>query len=381
MKTSDVIGIDTTDGFQVALWLHLLGGFVSRHRGLWTWLGNMETSGLSDDLAPIDIHQPVYIAGLARAGSTILLEILARHPDLSAHRYRDYPMLYTPYWWNRYLGYTPQSAAEAVERTHQDGIFITPESPEAFEEVLWMAFFPDQHDPLKSAVLNEETDNPAFEAFYRDHIRKLLLIRGGRRYLSKGNYNVTRLAYLLKIFEDARIVLPVREPVWHIASLIRQHEHFCRGQKAHPRALPHLQRVGHFEFGEDRRPINTGDDAHTAQIVALWERGAEVEGWARYWAGVHNYLADQLEMDRRLRDAVMIVRHEAFCTDPTETMRAILDHCDLSGDEDILRLTAARIHPPRLNRPDLFSDEDLDIIEHYTHAAAARFGLEWRLGR
>jgi hypothetical protein len=244
-----------------------------------------------------------------------------------------------------------------------------------------MAFFPDQHDPLKSAVLNEETDNPAFEAFYRDHIRKLLLIRGGRRYLSKGNYNVTRLAYLLKIFEDARIVLPVREPVWHIASLIRQHEHFCRGQKAHPRALPHLQRVGHFEFGEDRRPINTGDDAHTAQIVALWERGAEVEGWARYWAGVHNYLADQLEMDRRLRDAVMIVRHEAFCTDPTETMRAILDHCDLSGDEDILRLTAARIHPPRLNRPDLFSDEDLDIIEHYTHAAAARFGLEWRLGR
>jgi hypothetical protein len=379
IMASEAGTIDATDGFRVTLWLHLLGGFVSRHRGLWTWLGNMETRGISDLLAPIVVHQPLYIAGLARSGSTILLEILARHPDLSAHRYRDYPMLFTPFWWNRYLANTPKLAAEAVERTHQDGIFITPESPEAFEEVLWMAFFPDQHDPLKSAVLTEATDNPAFETFYRDHIRKLLLTRGGRRYLSKGNYNVTRLAYLLKIFEDARIVLPVRAPVWHIASLIRQHRHFCRGQKAHPRAVAHLQRAGHFEFGEDRRPINTGDNEQTAQIVALWESGMEVEGWARYWACIHNYLADQLEMNRRLHEAVMIVRHEALCDDPTGTMRAVLDHCNLSADEDILRLTAQRIRPARLNRPGFFSDADLDAIEHYTRAAAARFGLEWRL--
>jgi len=375
--TSDVGTIEATDGFQVAMWLHLLGGFVSRHRGLWTWLGNMETHGLSDSLASIDVHQPVYIAGLARSGSTILLEILAQHPDLGAHRYQDYPMLFTPYLWNRYLAFTPQSEAKAVERTHRDGIYITPESPEAFEEVLWMAFFPDLHDPLKSAVLDGETHNPAFEAFYRDHIRKLLLVRGGRRYLSKGNYNVTRLAYLLKIFEDARMVLPVREPIWHIASLIRQHRHFCQGQKAHPRAVAHLQRVGHFEFGEDRRPINTGGNEQVAQIVSLWERGAEVEGWARYWACIHNYLADRLETDRRLRDAVMIVRHEAFCDDPIETMRAILAHCNLSADEDILRLTAERIQPAPSDQPGFFSDEDLDVIEHYTRTAAARFGLGW----
>src|SRR3546814_14155500 len=87
---------------------------------------------------------------------------------------------------------------------------ITPDSPEAFEEVLWMAFFPDLHDPTASSVLDERTDNAAFESFYRDHIRKLLRVRGGRRYLSKGNYSVTRLEYLLKVFPDARFILPVQ---------------------------------------------------------------------------------------------------------------------------------------------------------------------------
>ena len=89
-----------------------------------------------------------------------------------------------------------------------------------------MAFFSTLHDPGSSAVLNGETNNKEFANFYKDHIRKLLLLRGGRRYLSKANYNLTRLGYLLKLFPDARFLLPVRDPVWHIASLMRQHQRF-----------------------------------------------------------------------------------------------------------------------------------------------------------
>ena len=76
-------------------------------------------------------------------------------------------------------------------------------------------------------MLDRQTSHPAFESFYRDHIRKLLRVRGGRRYLAKGNYNVTRLEYLLQLFPDARFVIPVRDPRWHIASLIKQHALFC----------------------------------------------------------------------------------------------------------------------------------------------------------
>jgi hypothetical protein len=367
--------LERTDGFKVTWWLHILGGFVSRHPGLWTRLGNLETFGLDGALAAIDVRRPVYIAGLARSGSTLLLEILNRHPDLIAHQYRDYPMLFTPYLWNRYLQRTPQTRSLAVERTHQDGIFITPESPEAFEEVLWMRFFPDLHDPSRPALLDEHTSNPAFERFYRDHIRKLLLVRGGCRYLSKGNYNITRLSYLLKLFPDARILIPMREPVWHIASLMRQHRLFSRGQQAHPRAVAHLNRVGHFEFGLDRRPIHAGSQERIKQIAALWERGAEMEGWAHYWAYIHDYLADCLETDRRLREAVKIVHYEDLCGTPQEVLRTIFTHCVLPVEEEMLRFAAAPVRPAAFRRPSGFSDADLTTIRQCTRNAAARFAM------
>ena len=132
--------------------------------------------------------------------------------------------------------------------------------------------------PRQSDVLDEQTAHPQFEAFYREHIRKLLRVRGGRRYLSKGNYNVTRLEYLLKLFPDARFVVPVRDPVWHIASLMKQHALFCEGCSRHPEAVRHLQRVGHFEFGLDRRPINAGDPALLSRVASAWGRGDELRG-------------------------------------------------------------------------------------------------------
>src|SRR5690606_10191757 len=149
---------------------------------------------------------PVYIAGLARSGSTILLELLSRHPHLATHRYQDFPPLFTPWSWNWFLERAGGKAQAPVERAHGDGIAVTPQSPEAFEEVLWMAFFPHLHDPAVSAALEAHTSNPAFERFYREHLQKLLLLRGAPRYLSKANYNVTRLPYLLKLFPDARFI-------------------------------------------------------------------------------------------------------------------------------------------------------------------------------
>lgn len=153
-----------------------------------------------------------------------------------------------------------------------------------------MAFFPRLHDPRVNAVLDAHTANAEFEAFYRDHLRKLLLVRGGQRYLSKCNYNVTRLEYLLRLFADARFVIPVRDPVWQIASLMKQHALFCEGTQRNPRALSHLRRISHYEFGQDRRPINAADDEAVQEIIELWARGAEVEGWACYWKHIHAYL-------------------------------------------------------------------------------------------
>ncbi|MEX0606804.1 MAG: sulfotransferase, partial [Halofilum sp. (in: g-proteobacteria)] len=111
-----------TDAFRVEPWLHRLGGLVARHPRAWIGLGNLETRLLRQELDEVALDAPIYIAGLARSGSTLLLEVLSRHPDVGCHRYRDYPMLFTPYGWRRFLARVPQQRRAPVERAHADGI-------------------------------------------------------------------------------------------------------------------------------------------------------------------------------------------------------------------------------------------------------------------
>jgi hypothetical protein len=361
------------DGFEVTRWIDAVGGFVSRRPRLWIAIGNLETRVLEDEISATAVERPIFISGLARAGSTILLEILARHGDVVSHRYQDYPLVFTPFWWNRLIERMPKREVPPAERTHRDGITVGPGSPEAFEEVLWMAFFPHLHQASQSDVLDEQTRHPRFEAFYREHIRKLLRVRGGRRYLSKGNYNVTRLEYLLKVFPDARFVIPVRDPVWHIASLMKQHDLFCDGCSRHPEAVRHLQRVGHFEFGLDRRPINAGDPERLSRVTGAWRRGDELEGWSLYWAQVYGYLADRLDANPTLRDAALVVRFEDLCGAPQETLRRALTHCRLDATPSWLEDKAAVIRFPSYYRPRFTADE-LATIERHTVDTARRFG-------
>lgn len=360
------------DGFRVTPWVHRCGRFVHRNRGLWIRLGNLETRLRAADLEDIDIVKPVFVCGLARAGTTILLETLARHPQLGSHRYRDDPFLFTPLLWNGFLERLPEQPRAPAERAHGDGIVVTPDSPEAFEEVLWMAFFGGLHDPHSSDVLDGTTDCPEFEQFFRDHLRKLLLVRGRPRYLSKANYNVTRLEYLLTLFPDARFVLPLREPAAHIASLMKQHRLFCEGERRHPEALEHMRRIGHFEFGLDRRPINVGDGAISG-ILQAFHDGEEVRGQALYWVSLHNWLADRLEASPTLRAAVHVVRFEDLCTRPRETLSALFEHCDLPNSGVLISEAAARMRMPTYYRPD-FTEAERATIAEITGPAARRFG-------
>jgi hypothetical protein len=360
-------------GLSVPTWMHVLGGWIHRHPQAWIKLGNIETRVVQDAIADIKVDKPVYVAGLARSGTTVLLERLAEHPQVATHRYADFPPLLTPYWWNRWLSLVPHSREVAQERAHKDGIAVTSQSPEAFEEMLWMAFFADIHDPARCGTFDREASHRAFECFYDEHIRKLLAIRKRQRYVAKGNYNLVRLGYLHKLYPEARFVVAIRDPVWHIASLMKQQKLFATGEANQPRALEHMRRVGHFEFGLDRRAINVGDSAMTARITELWETGQEVEGWALYWADIYRHVADVLDADPALREACLVVRYEDLCSQPEDMLQRLHAHCQLPVSPQTIKEAAAGLHPPTYYRPQ-FNEQDLSLIKEITQPVTARFG-------
>lgn len=353
--------------FFVPPFLDFLGWSVDRYRTFFVGLGQLESRVLEEQLRAVSLKMPVYVCGLARSGSTLLHEIVASPSGVATHRVKDYPMVYTPYWWRQATAWGRPAAPR--ERAHRDGVLISPESPDALEEMLWMAFFPRCHDPSVSNTLAATTSHPAFEAFYRAHLGKLLIAERATRYVAKANYHVARLAYLIRLFPEARIVLPVREPVSHIASLVRQHRWFCQGQRKHPRALAWMQRSGHFEFGRDRRPMNLGDGERVRAIQRAWAAGEEVRGWACYWDMVYGHLARLLDDDAQVRAATKVVRFEDLCESPVKTIRSVIDHCSLPDTERVVAQFAPSIRSSDYHE-NPFSAAELAVIREETASTA-----------
>lgn len=349
----------------------MLAELVLHNQAAWRVLGAWESSLLSKRLAAVPIDRPVFITGLARAGTTILLRKLCQLPEFASHRYADFPFLFTPYAWTLLRRLAPAHSELPRERMHGDGIMVTAESPEAMEEVLWMTFFPHLHEPGSSNLLDERVQRPDFECFLADHIRKLILARGAQRYVSKNNYNLSRLSYLARMFPDARFLLPIRGPVAHVASLIKQHHLFSRIQHGSEAARRHLRLVGHFEFGLDRRPINLGDDEAIAGIEDCWQRGEEARGWARYWAAVYRHVADRLDADAALASRCLLVRYEELCDRSEVTMTAVCGHIGLPAAQ--ATCLADGLRQPDYYTPQ-FSDEERAAIAKEASAVAERLG-------
>src|SRR3546814_986725 len=123
------------DGFRVTPWVHHCGRFVARHPRLWIRLANFETRVRAADIADREIVKPVFVCGLARAGTTILLETLAGHPELGSHRYRDDPFVFPPMLWDAFLARLPNERTPQADRAHDAGHVGTPDGPEAFAEL------------------------------------------------------------------------------------------------------------------------------------------------------------------------------------------------------------------------------------------------------
>lgn len=334
-------------------------------------LGQLESAYLREQLDQTEIRRPVFVTGLARAGTTILLEQLTRTNHFATHRYRDFPFLSVPFLWNRYIDLAG-GRQEPVERPHRDRIQVTAESPEAYEEPIWQQFFPSIHGPDTNHRLDANTRNPAFEQFFRDHLRKMMIIRQRDRYLSKGNYNVARIEYLAKLFPDARFVIPVRHPVDHVGSLVRQHQLFQQYAEEDPRVGRYMQAAGHYEFGTQRRAIRIVDvDGDRTQQA--WQQHREHVGYAIQWSQVYRFVDELRHSAEELSTRIHVVRFEDFCRNPRQELADVLDQARCPTDE-LSSLSFDHISAPPASRR---STEQSDEIWRETGLVAQLYGYEF----
>ncbi len=356
---------------SVPLYLDWMGRLSERHQKTILKLGRLETKLLTYDIDDIQVEKPIFVTSLARSGTTILLEVLNSHPACGSHHYGDYPFPHISHFWNTLRLFFPVPDKKA-ERAHKDRLKVNKKSPEAIDEMIWMSFFEDIHNIEKNNELDGNVSNSGFEEFFTAHIRKLLYLRKGKRYLSKNNYNVSRIDYLLKVFPDARFVIPVRDPLSHIYSMVKQHRLIAEAQKDDKRAANFMRRHGHFEFGVDFRPVNLGfDDAAYQEILKCWEAEEIVRSFALYWDYMHRYIYEHIMQNKDYAKACMIVRYDDLCDHTEQRLKDIMEFCSLDPCEGVMGW-CDKITPPDYYKID-FTDEEREMIETTTAKTKALF--------
>lgn len=295
-------------------------------------VADMEDQFFAKQLKPIEIQRPVFVTALPRAGTTLLLEAIESLPDFASHTYRNMPFVLCPMMWSKFSsGF--RHTGEAQERAHQDGIMVTTDSPEAFEEMIWKAFWKSHYeeDRIRPWV---ESDAEFFE-FMRNHMRKIIALSEPKtestlRYLSKNNLNIARIGVLAKNFPDAVIIVPFREPLQHAASLLRQHKNFLEIHRDDRFARQYMAGIGHYDFGENLRPVNFNqwlDRAGDRQATTI-------EFWLEYWFETYNHLAE--------RNEIHLFCYEDLCADPSVTLARLADVLQPNDSEELLKV-ASRI--------------------------------------
>lgn len=305
-------------------------------------LADLEDRLFAERFEHVAVQKPVFITSLPRAGTTLLLEVLTELPDFAAHTYRDMPFVLAPILWNL-ISKTFRKEAALNMRAHGDGIAIGFDSPEAFEEILWKAFWPGKYSSDHIHLWSRNERNDEFESFFRKHIRKIVALhstfndkRGVRRYISKNNANIARLELLVELFPDCRIIIPIRNPWDHIGSLRNQHERFIATHAEDRFSRRYMEWLGHFEFGATLRPIDFG---------GWMEKGAGLDThhekfWLHYWAEAYEAI---LEIDK---SNLCFFDYDRACSEPATMLEALANAVGIE-DQAPLLAQAPRFRPQR----------------------------------
>jgi hypothetical protein len=355
---------------KVPFSLHLRTQLMQAFKGVYKSLGDVESWLLKDELDPINIHSPIYISSLARSGTTIITELLSQLDHVCSHTYGDFPGVFTPYW-NNWLRQKKSFLHESKsERAHLDRILINNNSPDAFEEILWIYFFSQLHKNTTSGI--KFSENKKFVSYYCQHIKKHLLVKNKSRYIAKANYNINRIDEILKIFPDAKFIVPIRHPVNHIASLMKQHKIYLEAAKNNPKIDTQLAASGHFEFGNLREVIQIGHNNYETKVSELWSNQQELAGWATYWQGFYQAV---IELQKKHPLAVKAIKFEDLCGNSEAIISDIFEYCHFTNNNttEIKQKYTQRLSFPKYYKIPFNADE-INQIFTVTKTVAEKFG-------
>lgn len=274
---------------------------------------------------PLSTDKHVFVCGLARAGTTILMHLLYESGAFSTLTYRHMPFLLMPGLWRR-LSANQQQKASLRERAHGDRILVGYDSPEAFEEVFWTTHCPQ--DYILTDHLAEHRPDSHHLSMFKRFLGSVTASSNdpGRRYLSKNNNNLLRVPTLQQHLSEALFLIPFRDPIQHSHSLLVQHRRFSAKQQDNRFFRDYMKWLGHFEFGLD----------HLAFFhpVLIDSSPDHLDYWLQLWIQVYERVLE-FEGTR-----ILFISYEDLCGRSEESIRSLWTRISLDVNTPRIELKA-----------------------------------------
>lgn len=254
----------------------------------------------------------LFISGLARSGTTVLLNNIQDTGKYKSLSYLDMPFILMPNGWKKLRGQSSLNF-EKSERAHGDGIFVGKDSPEAFEEVFWRVF--NEHDYIFKDHLSIYKVNNETIKLFRKFVNHVLLSRDSaeqNRYLSKNNNNILRIPSLLKAFPGAYVLTTFRDPLQHAISLLNQHKKFSVIHSENKFALSYMNWLGHYEFGLNHKPFLFRDIESLNKLKEFSLNN--INYWLLTWKNYYRYVLYNQPIN------VLLFCFENYCTNPNNVL-------------------------------------------------------------
>ena len=253
------------------------------------------------------LQKHVFVSGLARGGTTILMRSLYETSQFASLTYADMPFVLAPNLWSKISG-TSRKQPQLKERAHGDGILVDVNSPEALDEVFWRTVAGRQY--LHNEYLVPHDCDDEIIDKYRRYVAAILMHYKKDRYLSKNNNNILRLGCIFRALPNATILIPFRDPVQHAQSLLCQHALFKKKQSEDTFVRRYMSWLGHYEFGLAHKPLMVKDG------LTRYSDPGRINYWLQQWYNVYVFLLAEID---NYPSNTICVSYELFCSD-TETI-------------------------------------------------------------
>lgn len=311
-------------------------------------LGDLENDLYRGQLAGVASRDEVFVTGIARAGTTLVLRLLHGTGEFASFTYREMPFILSPLLWSR-ISASGRKAGVQAERAHGDGVQVSYDSPEAFDEVAWLAYLGDRILRARYlAPVPADAVTPEAAQGLRILVRKLLLAAklrgesGKARYLSKNNANLSRLGAIESLFPTARVLVVFREPLAHVASLMAQHRRFLAGHAEDSFSRNYMRWIGHYEFGANLRPIDFDGRFARDGVPADVDAGF----WLDYWTAAYGHALASGSRQLHWVDFDGLRREPAAALDRLAGQAGVRDRSRLLSEAASLRATTTAAVAP-----------------------------------